>query len=323
MASKKRTKLSSKSSHACFEIHAMSDSSDSESLSGSDAELQEAFAKGLLKPGLNVVEEAPKTCINDVKGLEDKLAEFKLVLPWIELLDSINKPAPLAPELAAKIMEQEEKQENLRKNNKKLPQVSIENDPVVNDFKRETMFYRQGQATVLTCMPKLMEMNIPTKRPEDFFAEMAKTDDHMQKIRQNLMRKQIGQERSEKVKQLRAQRKEGKALQIQTKLQRQQEKKQVLEQVKKMRKGNGQGADFLNSKKGQKQSGNKRGLEKRKWRDQKFGFGGKKKGSKMNTKESSANMDSFKKPAKKMKGMKGRIQRPGKNKRNNVKNRRK
>ncbi|KAF5308496.1 hypothetical protein FQR65_LT06161 [Abscondita terminalis] len=304
----------------------MSDSSDSESLSGSDAELQEAFAKGLLKPGLNVVEEAPKVLTNDEKGLKNKLAEFKLKLPWIEMLDSSDKPAPLGPELAAKIFEQEEKQENLRKNNKKLPQISIKDDPVLNDFKRETMFYRQAQATVLSAIPKLKALNIPTKRPEDYFAEMAKSDEHMHKIRQNLMRKQVGQERSEKVKQLRAQRKEGKALQIQTKLERQREKKQMLDQVKKVRKGFGKDLEFLNkSKQNGKSMANKKGQEKRKWRDQKFGFGGRKRGSKSNTKQSSAEGSEFGKSGRnrnKIKSSKGKTQRPGKNRRNKVKNRR-
>lgn len=31
-------------------------------------------------------------------------------------------------------------------------------------------------------LPKLKEMKIPTKRPEDYFAEMVKTDDHMQRV---------------------------------------------------------------------------------------------------------------------------------------------
>ena len=28
-------------------------------------------------------------------------------------------------------------------------------------------------------------MNVPTKRPDDYFAQMAKTDEHMQKVMQN------------------------------------------------------------------------------------------------------------------------------------------
>ncbi|KAB0795369.1 hypothetical protein PPYR_12208 [Photinus pyralis] len=291
----------------------ISESSDSESDS-SEAELQEAFAKGLLKPGLNIVENAPRKFVNDEASLKQKLLEFQLKLPWIERLDSTNDPAPLAPEMAAQILEQEEKQKSLRSNNKKLPQIAIENDPVLNDFKREMIFYRQAQAAVLSSIPKLKALKIQTKRPDDYFAEMAKSDEHMQKIRQNLMQKQLGKERSEKIKQLRLQHKEGKALQTQTKLERLKEKKQILDRVKKMRKGAEKNFDFLNQDDSKKKGG-KKALDKRKVRNERFGYGGKKRGSKMNTKESSADFGNHR--------GKGKASRPGKNRRNNVKNRRK
>lgn len=43
---------------------------------------------------------------------------------------------------------------------------------------------------------------------------MAKTDVHMQKVRQNLMAKQAGQARAEKVRQIRQQKKMSKQLQV-------------------------------------------------------------------------------------------------------------
>lgn len=42
--------------------------------------------------------------------------------------------------------------------------------------------YRQAQATVLQALPLLNKHGILTKRPEDYFAEMAKSDQHMQKV---------------------------------------------------------------------------------------------------------------------------------------------
>ena len=42
--------------------------------------------------------------------------------------------------------------------------------------------YRQAQATVLQGVSKLHHLGVKTKRPEDYFAEMAKTDDHMKKV---------------------------------------------------------------------------------------------------------------------------------------------
>ena len=69
-------------------------------------QLQEAFAAGLIKPGLNTVharKKAKKDFINNVQGLRQKMDEFsQSKLPWIERLDVSSKPAPLAPELAYK-----------------------------------------------------------------------------------------------------------------------------------------------------------------------------------------------------------------------------
>ncbi|CAH1106533.1 unnamed protein product [Psylliodes chrysocephalus] len=268
-------------------------SSDSE-LSDSDVELQEALLEGRLKPGLNKVEKVPKKFINNVSGLKQKVEELKLNLPWIERLDCTSSQAPLAPEFAAQMLIHEEKRSNQLKNNKKLPQFSPSEDPVLNDFKREIMFQRQAQATILEAIPKLKAMGISTKRPDDYFAEMAKTDAHMHKIREQLQKKQEQQKRIERVKQLRQQRKDGKMLQIQTKLQRSQEKKEMLAQVKKVRKGVSKNLDFLDGK----NKPSKKIIEKRKMKDKKFGFGGKKRGMKKNTRESAGDISEYKSPGK-------------------------
>lgn len=146
-------------------------------------QLQQAFAEGKLKPGLNVATEKPvREFANNVSDMKRKLTEIKLNLSWIESLDMTNKPAPLAPELAAKLHENEQRRANQLENNKKLPRISPGEDPVINDFKREMMFHRQAQAAATEGYARLAAMNVPTTRPEDYFAEMAKSDDHMQKV---------------------------------------------------------------------------------------------------------------------------------------------
>ena len=60
--------------------------------------------------------------------------------------------------------------------------IDYESDSIHNDFKRELIFYRQAQATVLEVLPRLQSMGVPTKRPEDYFAQMAKSDEHMNKV---------------------------------------------------------------------------------------------------------------------------------------------
>jgi len=42
--------------------------------------------------------------------------------------------------------------------------------------------HRQAQAAVLEGIPRLHKLHIPTKRPEDYFAEMVKSDEHMKKV---------------------------------------------------------------------------------------------------------------------------------------------
>ncbi|XP_030630304.1 putative rRNA-processing protein EBP2 [Chanos chanos] len=251
----------------------------------SDGELEAAFEKGLLKPGLNVPQEEPKKAVNNVDGLKQCLADFKKTLPWVERLDLTNVPAA---DIVAKA-----------EGRQITPGEEINAE---DDFQREMYFYRQAQATVLEALPKLLKLQIPTRRPEDYFAEMAKTDQHMQKIRQKLILKQTAMEKSEKAKKLREQRKYGKKVQVEVLQKRQKEKKAMMSAVKKYQKGMTDKLDFLegDQEKGKKDSAmpktqmNKRGPNaKRKFKDQKFGFGGKKKGSKWNTKESFNDVSGF------------------------------
>ncbi|KAK1123694.1 hypothetical protein K0M31_008392 [Melipona bicolor] len=276
-----------------------SSESDSE-YNSSDEELQEAYAKGLLKPGLNVViEKNKREYKNRVNLMKDKLKRFKLDLPWIERLDMVNAPAPLAPELALQMQEQEVRRAKQLRGNKKLPQYDPTNDPVLNDFHRETMFHRQAQGAVMNAIARLKKLGVPTIRPEDYFAEMAKSDTHMHKIRQNLMRQQTIAQRSEKVRQLRQQRKVGKQMQIEATLKKHAEKRKLLEEVKKYRKGARRDLDFLDDKKRpQKQTVDQKVAAKRKMKNAKYGFGGKKRDSKKNTRASSANVAEYRRPSK-------------------------
>jgi len=291
-----------------------SDEEDSEQMD-SDEELQEAFAAGLLKPGLNRAvsqDKEAKTLTNNIDGLNQKLTELQAPVKafnWIERLDHVVvKSAPLAPELALKESELSKKG----------------GSDVHNDFQREMMFYRQAQATVMEVLPRLQSMGIPTKRPTDYYAQMAKSDDHMQKIREKLVSKQVADERLEKVKKLREMKKFGKKVQIEVQQKRQKEKKDMLDQVKKFRKGQTDTIDFLDGEDGfggdqkQKGGGGKGSVaEKRKFKDKKFGFGGKKKGLKANTKDSVNDTTSYKRPSAKggFKQKSGGAKRPGKSKR--------
>ncbi|XP_047986258.1 probable rRNA-processing protein EBP2 homolog [Leguminivora glycinivorella] len=305
---------------------------NSESEVDSDDELQEAFAKGLLKPGLNeVIEKEGKKHVNNITDLKLKLKEFQLKLPWIETLDLVTAVAPMAPDVAMQIQETAQRRKNIKENSKGTHLYDPSQDPVLNEFKRENLIHRQAQAAVVEGLKKLKELNIPTRRPEDYFAEMAKTDEHMQKVRKNLLAKQAAQARTEKVRQLRDQKKIAKRVQIDARLKQASEKREMLEQLKRVRKGKSTDLDFLDDNKNKGKGPQNKISRKRAMKDKKFGFGGKKKGSKLNTRESSSNMDGFNSSAKKKpfdyknaknkqfkpKGKKN--VRPGKSKRKNAK----
>ncbi|XP_012221764.2 probable rRNA-processing protein EBP2 homolog [Linepithema humile] len=302
----------------------MSISQTDSEYSSSDEELQEAFTKGLLKPGLNAVVETnkqPKNCVNLMK---QKLNELKQNLPWIEKLDIVNAPAPLAPELALQMQEQEVRRAKQLQGNKKLPQYEPAKDPVLNDFRRETMFHRQAQGAVIDGIAKLKKLGISTTRPDDYFAEMAKTDNHMQKVREHLVKKQAIVQRSEKVRQLRQQKKVAKQMQVEATLKKHAEKRKMLEEVKKYRKGMRKDLDFLDDKKKAqgkllKRKINQKAQFKAKMKANKYGYGGKKRGSKWNTKSSSADVSEYKRPQKP--GV-GRIGKGGKGKQRLGKSRR-
>ena len=73
----------------------------------------------------------------------------------------------------------------------------LEEDVVHNGLKREILLYRQAQAAVLEGLPRLQRLGVKTKRPDDYFAQMAKSDQHMNKIRAKLLSKGAGEGRED------------------------------------------------------------------------------------------------------------------------------
>lgn len=291
--------------------------------SDSDIELERQFKKGELKPGIvdfRTKTETEKEFINNVKGLKNKLAEFKLDLPWIERMDICIEAAALAPELNVEIEEHAQQREKFMRS--KTKNFNIDDDPLHNDFKREMTFYRQAQAAVLEGYKRLKELELPTMRPEDYFAEMAKSDEHMQKIRNRLLKKQKGLELSERVKKIRDIKKYGKQVQIEVEQKKIKEKKAMIDKLNKYRKGKIDSLDFLPQD--DKENNPKKGGGKSKSKVKKKYPFGKNRYTKRNC---AADLDEG--PSKKGRnknkfiprsGKKKREMRPGKMRRNSMKN---
>lgn len=252
-----------------------------------ERELQAAFAAGLLKDGLNIQVAKKRPIINKSAEMKEKLAEITKDLPWVETLEVVTPHSEM--------------------------DKKVEND----DFQRELNFYKQAEKAVQIAYPRLLNLGIKVLRPTDYYAEMAKSDTHMQKVRKRLLGIQEMKERQEAFRRIREEKKFAVKVQKEVLAAKNTEKKNLAEAVKKHKKGmkqqledmlnnvkrhgldqdddapTGAFGDRLGGRGGAGRGGAGRGGSmrnagelKRKLKSDKFGYGGKKKGMKRNNKES-------------------------------------
>ncbi|ETL41911.1 hypothetical protein F442_07446 [Phytophthora nicotianae P10297] len=256
------------------------DSSDEES----EAEDAEAEIERRLVAEAQAEAEGAK---RESKGVYNREALLALVkdwdakpLPWVETLDTCAVP--------------------------------LELESVHDDLKREVAFYNNTLAAVRLAKDRLKKEGVAYKRPDDYFAEMLKSDAHMAKVKDKLIYEQKKITAVEERKKSQAHRKVAKEIQAEKIKERNQQKKDTLEAVKqwKKRKGNDKRGglkddddtelDSIVSGKRKHAGGDRDGANKkprvnkaREARNAKFGFGGKRRHAKSNTKESTNDMSSF------------------------------
>lgn len=117
---------------------------------------------------------------------------------------------------------------------------------IYDDTQRELQFFKQGLDAAHEARKKLLELKIPFSRPMDYFAEMVKTDEHMDRLKTKLVEEASESKAREEARRQRKLKKFGKQVQHETLQQRQKEKRDTLEQIKslkKKRKNNEMGAD--------------------------------------------------------------------------------
>ena len=202
-------------------------------------------------------------------------------------------------------------------------------DPM-DDLKREAEFYNIARSAALDARKKLKAEGIPFSRPADYFAEMVKTETHMDKIKNKARHEASERKGREEARRQRDARKFGKQVQQVKEEERARTKRDTLVKIKDLkrkRKGN-LGEDVredpdndmferidVEKSAPKDKSGRERGGPpgaKRQKRDAKFGFGGKKRFSKSGDAKSSGDLSGF--SASKMKG-KGKPKRLGKSRR--------
>lgn len=189
--------------------------------------------------------------------------------------------------------------------------LAIEN--VHDDLKRETAFYKQALYAATIAREMILKAKKPFSRPEGFFCEMIKSENHMQKIQKRKDEQTDARKRSEDAKKQRALKKFGKQVQIEKLQERQKEKTKELKKVDNLRKKHKidnqefDEDDFdIEIDAGEDEEKGKRGpsgtKKKREYKNSRYGYGGKKRHVKSNTKDSTDDMSSYrisKKPNKK------------------------
>eukprot|EP01116_Phalansterium_solitarium_P024642 TRINITY_DN9083_c0_g2_i1.p1 TRINITY_DN9083_c0_g2~~TRINITY_DN9083_c0_g2_i1.p1 ORF type:complete len:312 (-),score=103.15 TRINITY_DN9083_c0_g2_i1:250-1185(-) len=192
---------------------------------------------------------------------------------------------------------------------------------VHDDLQRESAFYRQALSCVPLAWRLCDEAGVKHRRPDDYFAEMLKSDEHMDKIKNKLLFEKKRIETIEEKKKLREMKKYGKQVQVQQQQERQKRKKLELDRISKLRKvrekGNAVGGDefpvelddeapapervtpasLAAAHKNKQQLAGSSQLphksRKRKHKDEKYGHGGKKRFSKSNDAASFESMKGF------------------------------
>ncbi|KAG8688204.1 rRNA-processing protein and EBNA1-binding protein ebp2, partial [Ceratobasidium sp. 423] len=216
---------------------------------------------------------------------------------------------------------------------------SLEIPNTDDDLNRELAFYKQALDAANTARSKFAAAKLPFSRPSDYFAEMVKSDSHMERIRQRLLDERAGIQKSEAAKKQRELKKIGKQVQVEKLKERERGKKEMNERVKGLKRKRGGALDAAQdseafdvavedaisdrpAKRG-KQDG-KPNMSRAK-RDAKFGFGGagtKGRRGKQNTKQSTESFDfrggvgkEAKRGGRNGGGKRGPSKRPGKSRR--------
>ncbi|KAG8470758.1 hypothetical protein KFE25_009179 [Diacronema lutheri] len=113
----------------------------------------------------------------------------------------------------------------------------IQLDDMDDDLKRELAFYTNAMQAVQAAQAKLDELGVPHQRPDDYFAEMVKTDAHMARVKTKLIKQQTDAKEAEERRKARDNKKFGKQFQAAKAVERAQKRKASTDAAKGLRKG--------------------------------------------------------------------------------------
>lgn len=174
-------------------------------------------------------------------------------------------------------------------------------EDVDDDLERELAFYNQALDAAKQAIHKFEEAGVPWQRPPDYFAEMVKSDEHMARVKEQLIYEQKVIEEAEQRRKERESKKYAKQVAAEKKKEKDKEKKRAIEGVSSLRKQRQREGfkgdididvelDRVNNPRqgkpkgalGERFSGDRSKSNKRAMRDSKYGFGGRKRLKKQN-----------------------------------------
>lgn len=187
---------------------------------------------------------------------------------------------------------------------------------VQDDLERELAFYKQGLAAAKIGRAALTREKIPFARPTDYFAEMVKSDEHMDKLKQKLIETETAKKAAQEARRQRELKKFGKQVQHQKLQERAKDKRETLDKIKSLKRkraGNEITTDAFDvaveeASNEQPRRGGRDGKPnaRRQAKNNKYGQGGKKRFSRSNDAESSNDMSGFNAKRMKTGGPKGK-----------------
>ena len=107
---------------------------------------------------------------------------------------------------------------------------------VSDDLQRELAFYSQSLEAVRLGRSKLRAEGVPFSRPKDYFAEMVKEDEHMEKVKAKLVEEASNKKAAAEARKLRDLKKFGKQVQVAKLQERHKEKRETLEKIKTLKR---------------------------------------------------------------------------------------
>ena len=116
--------------------------------------------------------------------------------------------------------------------NANMPPIVDIND----DLARETSFYERALASAEVAVSKLKALGVSVRRPDDFYAEMVKSDEHMKRVRAELIFEQTSMETKDERRKAREQKRYGKQVQAEKLKERTLQKKDSIKSLDKWRK---------------------------------------------------------------------------------------